>query len=41
MSYDNEAEMTAVLGKYDDNSFLKDISKQTAEYEALFASRLG
>jgi hypothetical protein len=40
MSYDNEAEMTAVLGKFDDNSFLKDISRQTAEYEALFASML-
>jgi hypothetical protein len=32
MAYDDEAEMIAVLGRYDDNSFLRDLRKQTDEY---------
>jgi hypothetical protein len=32
MTYENDAEMIAVLGRFDDNSFLKDLRKQTDEY---------
>jgi NDP-sugar pyrophosphorylase family protein len=35
MSYDNDAEMTAVLGTLEDNSFLRDLRKQTEEYRVI------
>ncbi len=35
MVYENEAEMTAVLGRVEDNSFLKELRTQTEDYRAL------
>lgn len=38
MAYDSEAEMIAVLGRFDDNSFLKDLRKQTDDYLRILAA---
>jgi hypothetical protein len=41
MSYEDAKEMTAVLGEFDDNSFLKDLKKQTDSYLAALKALIG
>jgi len=38
MVYENEAEMVAVLGRFDDNSFLAELRARTDEYLGLLGS---